>query len=51
MVTEFNTQVGNGEYCLQLKTDNKEHYLLAKCCMEGILNQLRQPMKENDYEC
>ena len=30
MPTEFNTQVGNGEYRLQFETDNKEHYLLMQ---------------------
>lgn len=30
MATEFNTQVGNGKYCLQFETDNKEHYLLMQ---------------------
>lgn len=37
MATEFNTQVGNGEYRLQFETDNREHYLLmqstARHCM------------------
>ena len=42
MTTEFNTQVGDGEYRFQFKTDNKEHYLIVKCCIEGILNWLRQ---------
>ena len=28
MATEFNTQVGNGEYRLQFETDNKAHYLI-----------------------
>ncbi len=30
MATEFNTQVGNGEYRLQFKTDNREYYLLMQ---------------------
>ena len=30
MATEFNTQVGNGEYRLQFETDNKEYYLLMQ---------------------
>ena len=39
MSTEFNTQIGNGEYRLQFETDNKEHYLLlqemARRCVDG----------------
>ena len=38
MATEFNTQVGNGKYCLQFETDNKEHYMLmqslVRLCMD-----------------
>ena len=30
MAIEFNTQVGNGKYCLQFETDNKEHYLIMQ---------------------
>ena len=30
MATEFNTQVGNGEYRLQFETDNKSHYLIMQ---------------------
>ena len=30
MATVFNTQVGNGKYCLQFETDNKEHYMLMQ---------------------
>ena len=30
MPTEFNTQVGNGEYRLQFETDNREYYLLMQ---------------------
>ena len=30
MATEFNTQVGNGKYCLQFETDNKAHYLIMQ---------------------
>ena len=30
MATEFNTQVGNGEYRLQFETDNEAHYLLMQ---------------------
>ena len=39
MATEFNTQVGNGEYRLQFETDNREYYLLmqetARRCVDG----------------
>ena len=30
MATVFNTQAGNGKYCLQFETDNKEHYMLIQ---------------------
>ena len=30
METEFNTQVSNGEYRLQFKTNNEAHYLLMQ---------------------
>ena len=30
MATEFNTQVGNGEYRLQFETDNKAPYLIMQ---------------------
>lgn len=30
MATEFNTQVGNGKYCLQFETDSEAHYLLMQ---------------------
>lgn len=39
MATEFNTQVGNGEYRLRFETDNREYYLLmqetARRCVDG----------------
>jgi hypothetical protein len=39
MSTEFNAQIGNGEYRLQFETDNKKHYLLlqemARRCVDG----------------
>ena len=39
MATEFNTQVGNGEYRVQLETNNEAHYLLmqsaARQCVNG----------------
>ena len=40
MVTEFNTQVGNGEYRLQFETNNEAHYLLmqsaARQCVDDM---------------
>lgn len=40
MTTEFNTQVGNGEYRLQFETNNEAHYLLmqsaARQCVDGV---------------
>lgn len=30
MATEFNTQVGNGEYRLQFETNNEAHYLFMQ---------------------
>ena len=40
MATEFNTQVGNGEYRLQFETNNEAHYLLmqsaARQCVDGM---------------
>ena len=30
MAAEFNTQISNGEYRLQFKTNNKAHYLLMQ---------------------
>ena len=39
MTTGFNTRVGDGEYCLQFETDNREYYLLmqetARRCVDG----------------
>ena len=39
MATGFNTRVGDGEYCLQFETDNREYYLLmqetARRCVGG----------------
>ena len=59
MSTEFNTQIGNGEYRLQFETDNKEHYLLMQelarrcvdgkpCCME--LSDTVALMRSEDYK-
>lgn len=39
MSTDFNTQIGNGAYCLQFETDNKEYFHLmeqwARRCVDG----------------
>ena len=39
MATGFNTRVGDGEYCLQFETDDREYYLLmqetARRCVGG----------------
>ena len=59
MSTEFNTQIGNGEYRLQFETDNREHYLLLQemarrlvdgkpCCME--LSDTVALMCSEDYK-
>ena len=39
MATAFNTQVGNGKYCLQFETDNKEHYLLMQSAARRCINR------------
>ena len=39
MATEFNTQVGNGEYRLQFETDNKEHYLLMQSAARRCIDR------------
>ena len=39
MATEFNTQVGNGKYCLQFETDNKEHYLLMQSAARRCIDR------------
>mgnify|MGYP003313388295 CR=1 FL=1 len=48
MSTEFNTQIGNGEYHLQFETDNKAHYLLiqemARRCVDG--NPIAMELKD-----
>lgn len=60
MSTEFNTQIGSGEYRLQFETDNKEHYLLlqemARRCVDGkpIAMELKDTisaMCSEDYKC
>ena len=38
MATEFNTQVGNGEYRLQFETDNEAHYLLMQSAARRCIN-------------
>lgn len=39
MATEFNTQIGNGKYCLQFEADDEDYYLImqeaARCCIDG----------------
>ena len=59
MSTEFNTQIGNGEYRLQFETDNKEHYLLlqemARRCVDGkpiamCLSDTIAAMCSDDYK-
>ena len=39
MATEFNTQVGDGKYCLQFETDNKEHYLLMQSAARRCIDR------------
>lgn len=59
MATEFNTQVGNGKYCLQFETDNKEHYLLmqsaARRCIDRAhmtnADRIRSMSDEELAEC
>ena len=40
MATEFNTQIGNGEYRLQFETNNEAHYLFmqsaARRCVDDV---------------
>ena len=59
MSTEFNTQIGNGEYRLQFETDNKTHYLflqeMARRCVDGKplgmnLNDTVGAMCSEDYK-
>lgn len=59
MSTEFNTQIGNGEYRLQFETDNKQHYLLlqemARRCVDGkpcgmVLQDTVNAMCSEDYK-
>ena len=59
MSTEFNTQIGNGEYRLQFETDSKEHYQLmqgmAQRCVDGKpfcmeLNDTVALMGSKDYK-
>ena len=39
MATEFNTQVGNGEYRLQFETDNEAHYLLMQSAARRCIDR------------
>ena len=39
MATEFNTQVGNGEYRLQFETDNEAHYLLIQSAARRCIDR------------
>lgn len=39
MSTVFNTHVGNGKYCLQFETDNKEHYMLMQSLVRLCMDQ------------
>ena len=48
MATVFNTQVGNGKYCLQFETDNKEHYMLVQSLVRLCID--RANVDENDPE-
>ena len=59
MSTEFNTQIGNGEYRLQFETDSKEHYqfvqAMARRCVDGKplcmeLSDTVALMGSNDYK-
>ena len=59
MSTEFNTQIGNGEYRLQFETDSKEHYqfmqAMARRCVDGKpfymdMSDTVDLMKSDDYK-
>ena len=39
MATEFNTQVGNGEYRLQFETDNEAQYLLMQSAARRCIDR------------
>ena len=39
MATEFNTQVGNGEYRLQFETNNEAHYLLMQSAARRCIDR------------
>lgn len=41
MATEFNTQVGNGEYRLQFETNNEAHYLLMQSAARRCIDRAR----------
>lgn len=59
MSTSFNTQTGNGEYRIQIETDNEQHYLflqeIARRCVDGkpLAMELKDtvaPMCSDDYK-
>ena len=39
MATEFNIQVGDGEYRLQFETDNEAHYLLMQSAARRCIDR------------
>ena len=47
MPTEFNTQVGNGEYRLQFETDNKEHHLLMQSAARRCIDRAHMTNADN----
>ena len=47
MATEFNTQVGNGEYRLQFETNNEAHYLLMQSAARRLIDHAK-PMRNAD---
>ena len=58
MSTSFNTQTGNGEFRIQILTDNEQHYLflqeIARRCVDGkpLAMELKDtvaPMCSDDY--
>ena len=58
MATEFNTQVGNGKYCLQFETDNKEHYLLMQSAARRCIDRAHmtnadriRSMSDEELDC
>ena len=58
MPTEFNTQVGNGEYRLQFETDNEAHYLLMQSAARRCIDCARmtnadriRSMSDEELDC